>query len=125
MRSPKSPRSRSGKKLNLSKFFTETQLKSLKREAKKVMNGSLSLSKFKIFLRKMLSKSKSRSLTLKGGSIFSSILSFFNFQTKKPRERTPEEQAQYEEDREISRLAAEAADKEYEEEIAALNLRYH
>lgn len=123
----RSPKSRSVKKLNLHKFLTETQIKSLKREAKKVMNGSLPLSKFKILLRKMLSyknmssKSKSRSIKLRGGSFFSSILSLFGFETEKPRKRTPEEQAEYEEDQEITRLAIEAADKEYEEELERNN----
>jgi hypothetical protein len=68
------------KSLDLKKFLTVTQIKSLKREAKKVMNGSLSLTKFKSLIRKMIS-SRSRSLGLKGGNLFtdaiSYILSFF------------------------------------------------
>jgi len=80
MRSPRRSFGKKMKSLDLKKFLTVTQIKSLKREAKKVMNGSLSLTKFKSLIRKMIS-SRSRSLGLKGGNFFtdaiSYILSFF------------------------------------------------
>ena len=73
MRSPRRSFVKKNRSLDLKKFLTVTQIKSLKREAKKVMNGSLSLTK-------MIS-SRSRSLGLKGGNFFtdaiSYILSFF------------------------------------------------
>lgn len=80
MRSPRRSFVKKNRSLDLKKFLTVTQIKSLKREAKKVMNGSLSLTKFKSLIRKMIS-SRSRSLGLKGGNFFtdaiSYILSFF------------------------------------------------
>jgi hypothetical protein len=92
---------RSGKKIDLHNFFTATQINSLKKEAKKVMNGSLSLTKFKTLVRKIVSlKLKSRSFRLKGGEgFFSNILSFFGFETEKKERRklTPEEQAEFDE----------------------------
>jgi hypothetical protein len=103
LRSPQRSGAKKSKSLDLKKFLTATQIKSLKREAKKVMNGSLSLTKFKSLIRKMIS-SRSRSLglklKLKGGNFFtdaiSYILSFFGFESMSDEDHVDEEDEEYE-----------------------------
>ena len=101
LRSPQSQRSgaKKSKSLDLKKFLTATQIKLLRREAKKVMNGSLSITKFKRLIKKMIS-SRSRSfglkLKLKGGNFFtdaiSYILSFFGFGNMSDEDQVDEEE---------------------------------
>jgi len=103
LRSPLRSGAKKSKSLYLKKFLTATQIKSLTREAKKVMNGSLSLTKFKSLIRKMIS-SRSRSLglklKLKGGNFFtdaiSYILSFFGFGSMSDEDHVDEEDEEYE-----------------------------